>query len=376
MIMGKTRWSRVLLLALSLLLAAGAAVAQEAEGETLDVADDLIDEGKLTAAKELVDNALRRSDESARAHYLRSKIHYLEREFWQAIEHAGKAIELRPDYAAAYEVRMSAYFEKNRIGDFAADLDTLLTMRPHNIPLHAVKVDLKLSQGDTAAARQAAATMVELNADSVDARFERVKFHARIGEYEKALERIEPIIEMAEDPELVIVQRALLHESRGDTAAAAEDYEQVISLAPERAESYIARGDFRLRRGLADLALQDYNKAISVQPTNPAGHVARASYWITRGGDEEAAVRDMEKARSIAPEDPEVAFMLGNVYAMTGAKKKAREAYRQAAALGFPPAAIQQQLMRLEQGSAGPGAPPGPGGPMLPPDTPPGGGGP
>ena len=42
-----------------------------------------------------------------------------------------------------------------------------------------------------------------------------------------------------------------------------------------------------------------------------------------------AAITDLEKARSLAPDDPQILFNLGLFYAKTGNRAKAREAYRQ-----------------------------------------------
>src|SRR5690606_1157106 len=90
------------------------------------------------------------------------------------------------------------------------------------------------------------------------------------------------------------------------------DYEAALAIEPAdpttlrnlRLALY-RRGDANILLGRLDRALADYDRAIELDREDPRGYVRRGRLQVGRG-DLAPAPADLERARALAPDDPEI----------------------------------------------------------------------
>lgn len=123
----------------------------------------------------------------------------------------------------------------------------------------------------------------------------------------------------------------------------------LAQVADSEAAARQAVDDFRA--GKYEQARQGFRAALTSAPQNAA---LWAYLGLTEGGlnDVPAAISALEKARALAPADPQILFNLGLFYGKAGNQEKSREAYRQGlqAEPGDPGANQNYALLLMQAG--------------------------
>ncbi len=173
-----------------------------------------------------------------------------------------------------------------------------------------------------------------------------------------------------------LLKRARIHEAMEAPKPALKDLSEAVDAEPGSVEALTARGLLQLRLGMDEEALSDLNRAFKLEPKNPELLIARAAYmartrkpnaalddynaaiaaspdlaeaYNNRGalyansfGDHEKALKDIEKAISLKPEDPGFHFNLGVVRLKTMDFLAAMAAFEQSLQLKGPAARVHQ----------------------------------
>ncbi|MCD4701217.1 MAG: hypothetical protein K8S24_05095, partial [Candidatus Aegiribacteria sp.] len=149
-----------------------------------------------------------------------------------------------------------------------------------------------------------AARAIELAPDSVDAYTIRVMAATYLGLYQQALEDSYRIAELEPDNVGNYNTMAALEVQLGQYDSAYSHYSFAISLAPDSALYLCNRGLFLLNAGQPDEALEDLNMAISVDSTNAHAHAIRARFYLEspyRAVD--LALEDLSRAIELEPDN-------------------------------------------------------------------------
>lgn len=132
-----------------------------------------------------------------------------------------------------------------------------------------------------------------------------------------------------------------------DVGTALDKAEEAISILPEEAHFYALRGDARLVEKEFDDAVESYDEAIERRDDF-------FYYYLQRGlaynelGDEELAVRDLERSLALLPTAP-AHYVLGNISLERGDRAAAIEHYRVVAGgKGEMAEAARSSLIRLD----------------------------
>ena len=149
-------------------------------------------------------------------------------------------------------------------------------------------------------------------------------------ETETALELLETGISLFPDKEQLHFEYGLLLEKQGRQDEAIVAMEKVLELFPDHPEALNYIGYTWADRNMKlDTALKYIQKAVNLKPDN--GFIRDSLGWVYyRLGRLEEARIELEKALELEPEDPSIHDHLGDVYTSLNNFDKARKAYDQA----------------------------------------------
>jgi tetratricopeptide (TPR) repeat protein len=179
-----------------------------------------------------------------------------------ALEAVNKALELRPDYPEALELRGQLHLWTGKLEPASADFTRTLELKP----------------------------------DSVLARAFRGEVYRILGRLDDALADLTEAIRLAPEYSFSFVSRGQVYAARGKRAEAIADFSRAIAIRPtaflhnERAACHYARGEYAQ-------AIADHNEAVRIAPDDPAGNNGLA--WILATCPD-ATLRDGPRAVELA----------------------------------------------------------------------------
>ena len=170
-----------------------------------------------------------------------------EKQMWcdKAVAHYTEAIDLNPDFAAAYTNRGNAYGAKGDFGRAIQDYNKSIELNPEAL----VYTNRGVAYGE----------MCELD--------------KAIQDYDKAIEL---------NPEYAdaYMNRGNAYGTKNNFDRAIEDYNTAIRLNPEHAHAYNSRGAAYHGKDNLDMAIQDYSKAIDLNPEYREAYYFRGEAWL------------------------------------------------------------------------------------------------
>ena len=206
------------------------------------------------------------------------------------------------------------------------------------------KADMLLGAGRHAEAYDNYISLVKTDARSAELFARAAQCKGSLKEYDEAVMLIDSAIVClggsdSRNATPYILTRALLNSSAGRYRAAVFDYnkyEQAMGITLG-ASFYTMRAQDEVRSKMFQQALNDYEKAISIEPRNAAIYFEKAMlcYRVQKFDD---AADALSYAKELAPEAPDVYYLLGCVYLKTGDTKLAESNLQKAASLGHPDA--------------------------------------
>lgn len=122
-----------------------------------------------------------------------------------------------------------------------------------------------------------------------------------------------------------------VHLARKDSAAAEDAFARTVELAPTHADALFQLGSIRLDDDDIEGAEEHFRRAIAAKPDFVGARINLA-LLLQRAGDSAGALAQLEEARRVRPDDPEIHNALGIVNT-TAAPTLAIEHFRRAVAL-------------------------------------------
>jgi len=155
------------------------------------------------------------------------------------------------------------------------------------------------------------------------------------GENQKALENSERALEIAPD-ETAFSNVGLIHYAEGRYADAARAFQKAIDLEPNNHKSHRNLGDACLRLGQPAKARAEFERAaalsldlLKVDPSDASALACHAVYDMKLGRTAEA-IRHIEEAAALSPDDVDVLYKRAVVYALARQPGKAVPSLEQA----------------------------------------------
>jgi tetratricopeptide (TPR) repeat protein len=166
-------------------------------------------------------------------------------------------------------------------------------------------------------------------------RYNRAQVYAGLGRLKDALADYDAVIECDPNYAEYYFDRGNLLRRLGRDADALADYETAMRLSPPFAEVYYNRADVRLSAGDVQGGLSDLDYVLEIDPELVDGYLNRAGV-LADLGELAAARRDVEEGLALAPDNPHLRCVLGQLEAAAGRTGPATAAYD--AALAADPA--------------------------------------
>jgi tetratricopeptide (TPR) repeat protein len=184
----------------------------------------------------------------------------------RALALANSAIELHPDYAAAYNNRGLIKQKKGNRDEALADFNKAIELSPKMSAAYVNRARIKRSNGSFDDAMADCDRAIDLKPDFAVAYNIRGELKRRKGDADGALADYNRAIELKPDSALIYCNRSMARRMKGDLEGAMADGERAIELKPGLALAYNNRGMIKKDKGDLDGALSDLEKAISLEP--------------------------------------------------------------------------------------------------------------
>jgi serine/threonine-protein kinase len=227
-------------------------------------------------------------EDLVKTYYRRASSYEAKGDYDRAIADYGKAIELKPGFAAAYSGRGSTYRRKKEyeraIRDFgmALELDsTFATAYGGRGLVHLEKGNLDLAIADCNKA-------IELNPRWAIPYYGRGVAYEKKGQHDLATADFTRAVEIAPDLADVYAHRGAVYLDIRNWSCAIEDYTKAIELGPDDAAAYCNRGSAYSHQEAHDKAMLDFEKALALNPRLKQAYNNRAAIYFMRGDYEKA----------------------------------------------------------------------------------------
>ncbi|MGC9348659.1 MAG: tetratricopeptide repeat protein [Anaerolineae bacterium] len=186
--------------------------------------------------------------------------------FEAAIRFYDEAIELNPDYVAAYYNRGVAHERIGALSYATADYTRVIELDPDNALAYRQRGLAYVRQGDPERAVADYTTALEHEPDHAAIYHDRANAYYRTNAYGRAIADYNEAIRRRPDYVEAYLNRGLAYMALGDAPRALKDYNQAIALDSGRAEVYNHRGQAYAQLERYDQALADFERALEVNP--------------------------------------------------------------------------------------------------------------
>ncbi len=287
----------------------------------------------------------------------------------------------------AAEMRQQTGQSQQNSADSALALIRLaLTLRPDLTAARLLMADALADGNNTKAALQVLASVPDRDPLSSLVRLRRAQLQAAAGDMAGAIAGLRALVAAMPDRPEPLAALADLQRTSNHLPQAISTYGQAIALAPADAQAnwslFFARAVTEHDSGDWPHAEADLQHALALAPEEPAvlnflgyawadrnEHLTQARTMLTRAvelrpndgaiidslgwvmlrqGDVAGAVKSLERAAQMEPEDPEINGHLGDAYWAAGRKLQARYQWQLALNLKPDPAAIPKLQAKLQ----------------------------
>jgi len=205
-----------------------------------------------------------------------------------------EVIQLKPDFAEAYNNRGFARQRKADLDGALRDYDEAIRLKPDYATAYYNRANTRRDKGDLDGALRDYDEAIRLKPDSADAHNNRGNVRGDKGDLDGALRDYDEAIRLGPDDADVYNNRGVARKNKGDLAGALRDYDEAIRLKPDFAEAYNNRGVARKDKGDLDGALWDHDEAIRRKPDYVSAYLHRALLWESTKKRTDA-IADFEK---------------------------------------------------------------------------------
>jgi tetratricopeptide (TPR) repeat protein len=213
-----------------------------------------------------------RIDDPAKKH-LHSGLMKMHNDWAAAIEEFNRAIEIRPDFAQAFNFRGVAKLKGEDLDGALADLNSAIKLDPDSAGSLRVRGDIRRRKNDLAGALADYNQSLEFDPDDPTTLNNRGFTKKKLGDLAGALADFDEAIYIDPGDPSFYKNRGDVKRALKDFKSAIPDYDAAIELRPKNAISFNSRGLCKSALGDLDGAMADYDLALALDP-KPADQAA------------------------------------------------------------------------------------------------------
>lgn len=222
-----------------------------------------------------------------------------------AIQDYDRAIQLKPDYAEAFNGRGLAFYGKKEYDRAIQDYTQAIRTKPD----YAEAFDNRglacaaASEGSCDSSKAIADfdEAIKLNPYFAEAFFNRGKAFASGGQFKGAIPDFSKAIELQPDYPNAFAARGDAYFNKNDLGRALEDLNQAIKLNPQDADAVFERSSIYLQQGDRDRAIADLSTVIRLTPNEVWPYWFRSLDYYDEG-DYDQAIWDLNRVVEAQPE--------------------------------------------------------------------------
>ncbi len=284
---------------------------------------------KNVEAIELYSKAIELNPEYAAAYDNRGNIYADLKQDKKAIEDYTKAIELNSEYADAYYNRGNSYFNLKQDEKAVEDFSKVIELNPEYADAYNNRGNIYADLKQDKKAVEDFTKVIELNPEYAAAYNNRGISYANLKQDKKAIEDYTRAIELNPEDADAYYNRGNNYSDLKQYEKAIEDYTKAIELNPEDAITYNIRGNSYFNLKQYEKAIKDYTKVIELKPGFACAYNNRGNKYSNLK-QYEKAIKDYTKAIKLNPEYTAAYYNRGNRYSNLKQYEKAIEDYTRA----------------------------------------------
>jgi len=227
------------------------------------------------------------------AYYCRAKIHYKREDYRAAIKALMRAIEIKPDYHKAYNLRGNGYARLSKCQNAVNDYDGAVALTKGTIASYYVnRAAAKYHSKDYEDAASDCTEALTINPIYADALFIRGMAKQNLKKYDEAIDDFTETVRLKPDDAKAYFNRALTWQMKGEFPTAIQDYQEGLKYNTEYYLIYHNLGFLFEKLGKTVDAIKMYTEAIRLGPEEIYVFINRAHCFYS-AGDYENASKDM-----------------------------------------------------------------------------------
>ncbi|MEC4983368.1 MAG: tetratricopeptide repeat protein [Oscillatoria sp. PMC 1068.18] len=234
-------------------------------------------------------------------YYNRGTVYSREGNNQAAIADFNRALDLKPNYAAAFNNRGNAHFEIGDEDEAIADYSQAVKLESNYTAAYYNRGNAYFNLENYQSAIADYSQAIELAPNLALAYLSRGAAFTERKEYQKAIADYTKVIQLdPSDADLAkaYYNRGVTNYEMGHSRAAIADYSQAVELMPNYIEAYNNRGNARRVIGDQIGAIADYTKAIQLQPQDAFAYYNRANVHFELE-QKTRAIADLKKAAQL-----------------------------------------------------------------------------
>ena len=239
-----------------------------------------IDKGDFDKAIRDFTTAIELKPDFAEAYNNRGNAYSRKGDFDTAIQNYDTAIEIKPDYAEAYNNRGIAYVEKRDFDKGIQNYDTAIKIKPRLAEAYYGRGIAYVGKHDFDTAIQNFTTTIKIKPDDAEAYYSRGIAYVEKRDFDTAIQDFTTTIKIKPDDAEVYCNRGNAYGAKRDFDTAIQDFTAAIELKPDFAEAYYNRGIAYRRKGDFDKTIQDITTAIEIKPDDAEAYYNRGEAWM------------------------------------------------------------------------------------------------
>ncbi|MDR2232655.1 MAG: tetratricopeptide repeat protein [Tannerella sp.] len=221
-----------------------------------------------------------------------------------ALETLNELVATGDEPANSLLMRAHFLYTQEQYAEAAVDCGQIIELEPDNHPAYYLLAKSELALEESAKAIESLDRATGIKDDYAECYALRAEIYQSIGKNDDALKDIEKAIELTPEDETAYLLRGRIHEQIGNFESAYADFLQALELNPFNTEAYLAAGRLLTNQGKYDEAIALFEEA--EEHVEPSAQVYTAKALAKRqSGDEQGAIADEEKAKSLASDEEE-----------------------------------------------------------------------
>ncbi|WP_273211054.1 tetratricopeptide repeat protein [Runella zeae] len=266
----------------------------------------------------------------------------------EALEDFNNALQIDPYYASAYYNKALSLITVKRYNEAIDDLNKAIQLNSEDYDYYYSRGNVLRDIGRIEEAIQDFNKAIELNPEDSNSYNNRGNILKNIGLNKKALEDYNKSIQFNPNNAHAYNNRGVILDNSANYIEAIKDFNKAIEINPNYIEAYNNRGSSLENLGLSNKAIEDFNKAIELNPEYAEAYYSKA-FSLDKLGNHLEAIKNYNKAIELKPKFSYLFyFNRGNSFKKMGLYREAINDYNTAIQLQLDSTPAKNKLKNLE----------------------------